>query len=100
MDVRSLSIVGLPFRVALAAVVVAFVVLSIVVLRGRVPRWSARGVAVVFAVVLGGAQINAHYAYFPTLGALLGRRAADQISAADFRRLEARYISGLGGRFR
>jgi len=98
--VRSLSIVALPFRLALGTGLAALVALSIIPLGSRLLRWSARGLALVFVIALVGAQVNAHYAYFPTLGALLGRRAADEISAADFQRLEARYVRTLGNRFR
>ncbi len=100
MNWRGISIVGLPFRVGLLAIVAGLVLVSIVVLRGRILRWTARGLAVLVAVLLVGAQINAHYAYFPTIGALLGRRAADQISAQDFQKLEGQYVRAIGSRFR
>jgi S-formylglutathione hydrolase FrmB len=52
-------------------------------------RVVTRVVALCMAFLLAGAAaaaaVNAHYAYFPTLGALLGRRAADQASLAELR---------------
>jgi S-formylglutathione hydrolase FrmB len=46
------------------------------------------GLGVVLTVALVGASINAYYDYFPTLGALLGRNAADEISSAHLHELE------------
>ena len=100
MNWREISIVGLPFRLALLAIVVGLVAVSIVVLRRRALRWAARGLAVLVAVLCVGAQINAHYAYFPTVGALMGRRAADQISASAFQQLESQYVRSIGSKFR
>jgi S-formylglutathione hydrolase FrmB len=99
MDWRALSIVGLPFRVVLFGLLGALLIVGIGA-RPRLLHWAARLLAVVVAVGCVGAQINAHYAYFPTVGALLGRRAADQISAAGFQRLEARSVRSFGSHFR
>ena len=40
-------------------------------------------------LVFAGVNVNAHYAYYPTLAALAGERAHDQVSAATLARLEA-----------
>jgi S-formylglutathione hydrolase FrmB len=40
------------------------------------------------AILLGAAAVNARYAYLPTLGSVLGRRAVDQVSTATLRTLE------------
>jgi S-formylglutathione hydrolase FrmB len=100
MNWREISIVGMPFRVALVTFGVGLVVVSIVALRGRALRWGARVLAFLVAILCVGAQINAHYAYFPTVGALLGRRAADQVSAGTFQQLEAQYVRSIGPHFR
>jgi S-formylglutathione hydrolase FrmB len=91
VSVRDLSIVDWPFRAALiAGVVVALA--SSWWFRWWLWRWAARLLALVLAVASVGAAINAHYFYFPTLGALLGRRAADQVSAAAFNQMEQQYV--------
>jgi S-formylglutathione hydrolase FrmB len=56
--------------------------------RKWVVRWGARLLALVLAVATAAAGVNMHYDYFPTLGALLGRRAADQVSMSTFRHME------------
>jgi S-formylglutathione hydrolase FrmB len=57
----------------------------------RIPRWPRYGLrllAGLLVVTTIGAGINAYYGYFPTLAALLGRTAADQVSMGRFRELE------------
>jgi hypothetical protein len=56
--------------------------------RRCVVRWAARVLALVLAVTMAAAGVNMHYDYFPTLAALLGRRAADQVSMSTFHRME------------
>lgn len=77
--------------VVLALFVAINVVLWLVVHRRRawikVPAYVVGGLLVVAPV---GAGANAYYAYFPTVGTLLGRRAALQMSHADILRLAAR----------
>jgi S-formylglutathione hydrolase FrmB len=86
MTLRTISIVDLPFRGALAFAGLGLLGSSWL-LRNWVLRWSMRMGALMLAVAFVGATINAHYDYFPTLGALLGRRAADQVSASEFQQL-------------
>ena len=86
--IRNIPIVDTWFRVVLATIGIGLLVASFVLFRRWYFRWSARFFTLVMAVAFVGATINAHYGYFPTLGALLGRRAADQISWSAFRKLE------------
>jgi S-formylglutathione hydrolase FrmB len=82
--------------VAAVAVVVVFVVALNVGTwwlswrRGPWLRWPARVAAAALVLVPVGAGFNAYYAYFPTLDALLGRRATLAMSHADILRLRAR----------
>jgi S-formylglutathione hydrolase FrmB len=100
---RNLSIVDWEVRAAIAGTVVLLVVASFVLLRRRpVLRWSARAACLPLAVLFAGAAVNAHYYYFPTLGALLGRNAVDQVSGSTFQQMLSRLrtSSGAHGRAR
>ncbi len=85
---RNLSIVDTPFLAGLGAVVASIITATWVFGRRHWWRWPLRALALLLVPVVVAACINAHFDYFPTLGALLGRNAADQISAQSFRRLE------------
>jgi S-formylglutathione hydrolase FrmB len=87
MTLRNVSIVDWPFRAVLAFAGVGVLASSWLLLRNWILRWGMRVCALMFAIAFVGATINAHYYYFPTLGALLGRRAADQVSSSEFRQL-------------
>jgi S-formylglutathione hydrolase FrmB len=89
--IRNIPIVDTWFRVVLAMIGSGLLILSFVLFRRWYFKWTARFLTLVMAVAFVGASINAHYGYFPTLGALLGRRAADQISFSGFRRLEQKF---------
>ncbi len=90
----------MPFRVTLVMVAVGLVAVSFAFRGHAIRRWAARGLAVLVAILCVGAQINAHYGYFPTVATLLGRRAADQVSAEGFQRLESQYVRTIGPKFR
>jgi S-formylglutathione hydrolase FrmB len=84
--IRNLSIVTWGFRAALVGVAVALLASSFW-FRHLFVRWGARLLTLAVAVAFVGATINAHFGYFPTVGALLGRQAADQMSLGAFRRI-------------
>jgi S-formylglutathione hydrolase FrmB len=84
-----LSITGLPFLAALAAAAAVAVALRIA-LRHRRFRALATVAAIVVGVVAGAAGVNAYFDYVPTVGALVGRRAADQSTWAAARTAAAR----------
>jgi enterochelin esterase-like enzyme len=88
MDLQHLSIVGMPFLIGLGVVAGACFAAAVLVARRVWMRVLVGFVGLVFTVATVGGSINAHYDYFPTLGALLGRTAADQISMSHFRELE------------
>ena len=82
------SIIDMPF-LALPALLAVLMFCFGSMLRAKVARWGTRLVALPLAMLFVGALVNAHYQYLPTMSALFGRRAADQMSAAAFRRLES-----------
>jgi S-formylglutathione hydrolase FrmB len=82
------SIVSAPFLGFLTAAAAGALVLGWLRWVPRWPRYGLRLLAPLLVVTTVGAFINAHYDYFPTLGMLLGRTAADQVSTARFRQLE------------
>jgi S-formylglutathione hydrolase FrmB len=96
---RSISITDWEFRAILVTIAVALLVASFVLLRHWWTRWAARLVTLIVGVAFVGATINAHFGYFPTVGALLGRNAADQISSSGFRRLENSIVRTVTGHF-
>jgi S-formylglutathione hydrolase FrmB len=91
------SIVGLPFLALLGLVATTAVVASWLP-RRRWKRWTLRLVAVAFLATFAAAAVNAHYGYLPTVDALMGRHAADEMSLASFRRAEQRPASVLRAR--
>jgi S-formylglutathione hydrolase FrmB len=100
---RNLSIVSWELRAAIVGVVVLLLAASWLRLRRHpVLRWSARVACLPLAVLFAAATVNAHYYYFPTLGALLGRNAADQVSASEFQKMAygIRLAGGAHGRAR
>jgi len=95
---EQVSIVSAPFLGCLIATAAGALVLGWIRWVPRWPRYGLRLVAPLLALTTVAAFINAHYDYFPTLGMLLGRTAADQVSAARFHELErgaARLTPGL-----
>lgn len=58
---------------------------SVAAVRWRSRRWSGRVTALAAVLLLfgfGAANLNAHYAYLPTVGDLLGHPMADQVPVA------------------
>jgi S-formylglutathione hydrolase FrmB len=97
-SVRQLSIVNWQFRAAIVVVFLAVLASSLLWIRRPRFRWSARALCLPLALAFVGATINAHYGYFPTLGSLLGRTAADQISSAALAQLEQNSLGIVHGR--
>ncbi len=93
---RDLSIVDWQFRAGIVFVFVVAMTASWLWLRRPLFRWGACVLCVPVVVAFVAAGINAHYDYFPTLGTLLGRTAADQVSATGFLRLERAHQRRLG----
>ncbi len=92
LSVSSLSIVDWQFRAGIALMVVVTLAASWLWLRRPPLRWGARAISVPLVVAFAAASVNAHYDYLPTLGALFGRNAADQVSAVGFRSLEHAHL--------
>ena len=88
MDPQNISVVGRPFLGALLAAAVGVFAASWL-MRPRIIRWAIRGCALLIVVVFAAACVNSYYDYLPTLAAVMGRRAVDQMSEARFRQLEA-----------
>ena len=88
MSVREMSIVSDSFLAALTVLTLAPLAVSFLRRWRWWSRWLMRVGSLLLAVVTAGAFVNAHFDYFPTVAALLGRRAVDQISASHFRQLE------------
>ena len=97
-SVRQLSIVNWQFRAAIVVVFLAVLASSRLWIRRPLFRWTARALCLPLALAFVGATINAHYGYFPTLGSLLGRTAADQISSAALAQLEQNSLGVVHGR--
>jgi S-formylglutathione hydrolase FrmB len=97
-SVRNLSIVDWQLRAGIAVAVVAIAATSFVGFRRSLVRWGLRVACVPLIAAFAGATVNAHFDYFPTLGALLGRTAADQVSWHTLRLLieqaDARALRG------
>ena len=88
---KNISIVDWEFRAGIVAVAIAVLASSWFLFRRRMLRWIARAFCIPLILLYVAVSINAHYGYFPTVGTLLGRNAADQISAESFARLVQRY---------
>ncbi|MCU1485893.1 MAG: esterase [Actinomycetia bacterium] len=77
------SLVGRPFAVGFPLTVIVTLVLAwrhAHVLRQRVGAALLSLLAAVLAVAVG---VNGYFAYFPSVGALLGRRATDEVSHGE-----------------
>jgi S-formylglutathione hydrolase FrmB len=97
-DLRNVSILGWDWRAGLLAAIALLVVASFRWLGTRPLRWVARAMCLPLALGFAGATVNAHFEYFPTIGALFGRTAADQMSSAALGRLEQLYGRTAHGR--
>lgn len=84
---RNISIIGRPFLACIGAVFAASVIAT---LHWHRHGWGVRCAAVacnlVMAALVALSGINAHFAYIPSIGALLGRRAQFQASGAQLSR--------------
>ena len=94
---RNLSVIDPPFLVGLGAVTALVFIVSWFRLPRWWMRWSVRVGGIVLAVTMVAAAVNARYAYLPTVAALVGRSATDQVSPAQLRQLELAGGGALGG---
>jgi S-formylglutathione hydrolase FrmB len=83
------SVIDPPFLIILGLATVAVYAASWYPARRRWFRVGARALGVALTIVITAAAVNARFAYLPTFGAVFGRRASDEISAAQLRQLEA-----------
>jgi len=85
---RNVSVIDPPFLIGLGLLTAVVFAASWVRLRRWWMRWGVRGLGVGLAVLMAASAVNARYGYLPTVGAVFGRNAADQISPAQLRALE------------
>ncbi len=85
---RGLSVIDPPFLVGLGLLTAVVFAASWFHLRRRWLRWGIRGLGVVLAMLMAAAGVNARYAYLPTLAAVFGQRASEQVSPGTLRVLE------------
>jgi len=89
------SLIGLPFLFGLVGATVGVVVLACWPGRRRWRRALLATAAVVLSLASTAAWINAYFAYMPSVGAVLGQRARDQVSPTALRR-RMQLISAAG----
>jgi len=97
--VKNLSLIDPPFLIGLSVVTLTVFVASWSRPRQGWLRWTFRGLGVVLPILMAASAVNARYAYFPTVAAVFGRDAIDQISPAQLHQLEfaaGSRTSGLG----
>ena len=85
---RNLSVVDPPFLIGLGLVMLGMFVASWFRVQHGWLRWTVRVLGVVLSVVMVASALNARYAYLPTIAAVFGRTAMDQVSPAQLRQLE------------
>src|SRR5581483_2866615 len=85
-DLMKTSLIGLPFLFGLVGATVGVVVLACWPGRRRWRRALLATGAVVLCLASTAAWINAYFAYMPSVGAVLGQRARDQVSPTALRR--------------
>jgi S-formylglutathione hydrolase FrmB len=85
-DLMKTSLIGLPFLFALAGATIGLGVLAWWPRRRRWRRALFGCAAFVLALTCVGAWVNAYFAYLPSVGAVLGQRARDQITPRQFQR--------------
>ena len=86
-----------PFHSSIPWTFYVWVAIPLAAIPIGVAAWRRRGVLrrvvaltpVATGLLFAGANINAHYAYYPTLASLAGERAHDQVSMATLARIEA-----------
>ena len=86
--VKNLSIIDPPFLIGLSLVTVTVFVASWFRPRRGWLRWTIRGLGVALPILMAASAVNARYAYFPTVAAVMGRNAIDQVSPAQLHQLE------------
>ena len=81
------SLIGLPFLFGLGGTAVAMAAVAFWPARTRqtLRRALFGGLAVVLVLASAGATINAYFGYLPSVGAVLGQRARDQVSVRQLR---------------
>src|SRR5262245_44481372 len=79
-DLMKTSLIGLPFLFGLVGVTVGVAVLACWPGRRRWRRALLAAGAVMLGLTSTAAWINAYFAYMPSVGAVLGQRARDQVS--------------------
>ncbi|MBV9934065.1 MAG: hypothetical protein JO367_07160 [Actinobacteria bacterium] len=85
-DLMKTSLIGLPFLFGLVGVTVGVAVLACWPGRRRWRRALLAAGAVVLGLASTAAWINAYFAYMPSVGAVLGQRARDQVSPTALRK--------------
>ncbi len=90
----NLSVIDPPFLVGLGLLTAVVVVASWFRTRHRWLRWGVRALGIVLALLMTASAINARYAYLPTVSAVFGRTATDQVSLSQLRHLEQ--AAGVG----
>lgn len=84
-DLMKTSLIGLPFLFGIVAVTVGVAVLACWPGRRRWRRALLATGAVLLSLCSTAAWINAYFAYMPSVGAVLGQRARDQVSHRQLR---------------
>lgn len=79
----STSITGVPFVAGLVAVTFSMVFVAVRVAHARLLRALAAMVVIILVVATAAAAVNAYFNYLPTIAAVLGQRARDQVSSAQ-----------------
>lgn len=74
------SLVSASFLAGVGGLTAAALAAAVILRRHRRARWVAAVTGALCLVVSGAAGANAYFDYIPTVGALVGRRAADQAS--------------------
>ena len=91
----NLSVIDPPFLIGLGVATAVVFVASWFRLPRAWMQWGIRAGGMVLAITMIAASVNARYAYLPTVAALFGRGATDQMSPAQFRQLQ---LAEGGGR--
>jgi S-formylglutathione hydrolase FrmB len=82
-DLMKTSLIGLPFLFGIVAATVGVAVLACWPRRRRWRRALLAATAVMLSLCSTAAWINAYFAYMPSVGAVFGQRARDQVSPTE-----------------